>query len=278
LCYLEAVGLGVHTLHTAVPPLANGSSQPSIFNVANNLLLMGHAPHIDLGILAPVSERLTAIARMEGLPIGAPLEYDYAQTLHQIPGGVISNLVHQLAELRIQHRLDEVLEEVIVMQKELGYPIMITPYSQFVVTQAAINVATGERYKSIIDPIYLFAMGTYGEDSGYMWMDQNLKDRVLASPRARELANRPPVDQTMQQIQQNFGATGLSDEEFLLRYIMLGDEDLRAMRAAGPPKQFFNADMPLLTLLKEMDKQKHVRHIHLQRSGETLTLHRRTAS
>ncbi len=86
LCYLEAAKLGVGTLHTGVPPLANGSAQPSIFNVAGNLRMMGYAPQVALARLRPVSERLMFIARSEGLPIGAPLEYDHAQYVHQCPG------------------------------------------------------------------------------------------------------------------------------------------------------------------------------------------------
>ena len=154
-----------------------------MFNVASNARLLGiFGRSSTRRCSAPVAERLTAIAKQEKLPIGAPSEYDYAQYIHQVPGGVISNLKHQLAELRIQHRLDEVLEESVQVRKDLGYPIMITPHSQFVVTQAAINVATGERYKLVIDELILFAQGVYGEDSGYTWMDQNLKDRLLGMP------------------------------------------------------------------------------------------------
>ena len=75
---------------------------------------------------------------------------------------------------------------------------MITPYSQYVVTQAAINVATGERYKYVIDDMIVFAKGAYGEDSGYTWMDQNLRDRLLgmrrgSKPKLRmDLFIRPP--------------------------------------------------------------------------------------
>ena len=113
-------------------------------------------------ILRSVSERLTAIAKQENLPAGAPLEYDYAQYIHQVPGGVISNLKYQLHEMRIADKLDEVLEESVQVRKDLGYPIMITPLSQYVVTQAAINVATKERYKYAIDEVILFAQGVFG--------------------------------------------------------------------------------------------------------------------
>lgn len=272
LVYLEALQLGVRILHTAVPPLADGSSQPSVFNVAGNARLLGHSVRIDEKLLRPVEERLSAIARQEGLPIGAPLQYDYGQYIHQVPGGVISNLRHQLGELRLLNRLDEVLEESVQVRKELGYPIMITPHSQFVVTQSAINVATGERYKVVIDELILFAQGVYGEDSGFTWMDQNLKDRLLGLPRARELAARERREISLADLRHSFGGPGVSDEEFLLRYIMKGTQEVEAMRAAGAPRQYFNASLPLLTLLQELGKRKSVRYIHVQRGADSLTV------
>ncbi len=272
LVYLEALQLGVRTLHTALPPLANGSSQPSLFNVAANARLLGFSTGIDEASLRPVSERLTAIARQDKLPIGAPLEYDYAQYIHQVPGGVISNLRHQLAELGILNRLDEVLEESVQVRKDMGYPIMITPLSQFVVTQSAINVATGERYKHVIDELILFAQGIYGDDSGYTWMDQDLKDRLLGTARARELAARQNRDITLKEIRDMIGGPGVSDEEFLLRYIMKGEDEIAAMRAAGQPKQYFTSDMPLLTLIQELDKHKKVRFVQVQRGSDSLVI------
>ena len=273
LVYLEALELGVRRLHTAVPPLANGSGQPSVFNVAGNARLMGYAPQVDLAVLRPVSERLTAIAKQEKLPIGAPLEYDYAQTVHQVPGGVISNLRHQLAEMHIAHRLDEVLDESVRVRKDLGYPIMVTPHSQFMVTQSAINVITGERYKHVIDEVIVLALGVYGEDSGHTWMDQNLKDRLLGSHRAKELAAlQKSPELSLEQVREKLGGPGVSDEEFLLRYIMKGDEEIRAMRAAGPPKRYFNTSMPLLTLIRELGKHRQVRYVRVERGGDSLVI------
>ena len=278
LVYMEALKLGVRTLHTAVPPLAEGSSQPSVFNVANNARLMGYSPRVDEKVLRPVAERLTAIAKQEKLPIGAPLEYDYAQYVHQVPGGVISHLVSQLTEMRLQHRLDEVLEESVQVRKDLGYPIMITPYSQFMVTQSAINVATGERYRHVIDELILFAKGIYGEDSGYTWMNQNLKDRLLGTQRARELAAMQRTDVTLEALRETLGGPGVSDEEFLLRYIMKGEQEVNAMRAAGPPKQYFSASLPLLALLQEMGRHRRVRYIHIRRGDATLALENRSTA
>jgi oxaloacetate decarboxylase alpha subunit len=82
LCYLEAVKAGCRTLHTAIPPLANGSSQPSIFNVVKNLRMLGYDSSVNEERLAPVAQHFTYIAKREGLPIGAPLEYDEYQYIH----------------------------------------------------------------------------------------------------------------------------------------------------------------------------------------------------
>lgn len=272
LVYLEALQLGVRTLHTAIPPLANGSSQPSVLNVAMNAQLMGYSTRIDEKIIRSIAERLTTFAKQDGLPIGVPLEYDAAQYIHQVPGGVISNLKHNLAELNIQHRMDEVFEEAVQVRKDLGYPIMITPFSQYVVTQSALNVVTGERYKLVIDEVILLALGSFGEDCGYTWMDQNLKDKLLSLPRAKELAARKNRDIPIAEIREKLGGAGVSDEELLLRYIMKGEQEIATMRAAGPPKQYLGATMPLQTLLQELGKHHGVRYVHVQKGGASLVM------
>jgi len=278
LVYLEALRLGVRTLHTAVPPLAQGSSQPSVLNVARNARMLGFSAQLNEGLIEQAAGRLTAIATQENLPIGAPLEYDSAQYIHQVPGGVISNLKHQLAEMRMQDRLDEVLEESVAVRNDLGYPIMITPLSQFVVTQAAINIATEERYKHVIDELILFAQGIYGEDSGYTVMDHNLKDRLLSTRRAVELASRQKPSVTLQDLRADLGGTAVSDEEFLLRYIMKGDREIQTMRAAGRPKQYLNSALPIMRLLEELQKHRGVRYVSLQRCGDSLVLENRSVA
>ena len=272
LVYCEALSLGIRTVHTAVPPLAEGSSQPSVLTMARNARLLGYTPTVDEAALAGVAERLTAIARRDGLPIGAPLAYDVAQYIHHVPGGVISNLRHQLGQLGIQHRLDEVLDEAVRVRRDLGYPIMITPHSQFVVTQAAINVAKGERYRLVTDELIQFAQGVYGEDSGYTWMDQDLKDRFLGMARARELAACRRPDLSLKDIRAKIGGPGVSDEDFLMRYLMKGEQEIAAMHAAGRPRQYLDSTLPLATLLAELGKHRSVRGVHIRRGGDAVVL------
>ncbi|MCP5266957.1 MAG: hypothetical protein H6934_12645 [Burkholderiaceae bacterium] len=275
--YLEAARLGVGTLHTAIPPLADGSGQPSLFATARNIRTLGGTAEIDDASLRGASAHLAAIARREGLPIGAPLEFDQGQFMHQVPGGVISNLRQQLHELRIADRLPEVLDEVIDVQRELGYPMMITPYSQFVVTQAAFNVALGERYKVITDEIIRFALGAFGTDSGYTHMDQALRDRIGALPRATEigraLAALDGPTPTLAEVRAATGNASDDDETFLLKYIMKGDQDIAAMRAAGPYRRFErDAGGSVLGLLDALLKERRVASISVRRGDDQVTL------
>jgi len=280
LVYTEALKLGVKTLHCGIPPLADGPAQPSVLDMIRNARLMGYSIDLDEKLLRSISERLYAIARQANMPVGEPLRYDYAQYIHQIPGGVISNLRFQLSEIGLSHRLDEVIQECIRIREDLGYPIMITPFSQFVGTQAAINVATGERYKVVIDELIRFAQGVFGEDSGYTWMDPNLKDRWLDLPRAKDLAalgKRPIEDVSLEECRQKFGAPGISDEELMMRAIMGGAEEIAAMVAAGPPKRYLTSDMPLVMLLNELKKHNSVRYIHVQCGADSISVQKRSA-
>src|SRR5512142_1963748 len=185
LCYLEGVKLGMRILHTAVPPLANRSSQPSIFNIAANLKALGFSPAVDLKPLEPVVKHFTAVAKRDGLPIGKPVEYDHSQYLHQVPGGMISNMRHQLKIVGMEDKMEAALEEAEHVRKDFGYPIMVTPLSQYVGTQAAINVILGERYKEVPDQVIQYALGIWGKEAVEV-TDPDVRDKILGRSRAKE--------------------------------------------------------------------------------------------
>ena len=271
LVYLEAVKQGIEILHTAIPPLANGSSQPSIFNIARNTRFSGYNPAINEEAIKAISDHFRFIAKREGLPLGAPLEYDFYQYVHQVPGGVISNLRHQLSGIRMGHRLEEVLEETVQVRKDLGYPIMVTPFSQFVVSQAAMNVMSGERYQQISDEVIKFTLGFWGEEVS-SYIDPNIKDRILSSTRAKELANWEVPQPSIKELRQKLGGRGISDDELLLRY-MIQEEEIRKMREAeGPVKEYLTARNPVVALIQELLKQKDSDYISIQKKDFSLTL------
>jgi pyruvate/oxaloacetate carboxyltransferase len=241
ITYLEAIKAGVAVLNTAVAPLANGSSLPSTENILKNARQLGYTSDIDEEALAEVSEYFRKIAEKEGLPLGAPAEFDLFCFQHAIPGGMISNFVRQLREIKMERLLDKVLEEVGQVRKDLGYPVMATPYSQIVGAQALENVLSGERYKNILDATTKYILGYYGEYAGPI--DGYLKDRVMNLERTKVLVNNwPPPEylKPMEQIRQEIGQD-LSDDELLLKILIPGqplkrtDSKKETERPAGKP-------------------------------------------
>jgi oxaloacetate decarboxylase (Na+ extruding) subunit alpha len=271
--YLEALKLGANTLHTAIPPLANGSSQPSIFNVASNAQSLGYKPLVDLAAIKPVEKHFTFIAKREGHPIGAPREYDHAQYFHQVPGGMISNLRHQLRTLGMEEKLPAVLEEAGRVRSEFGYPIMVTPLAQFVGSQAAINVITGERYKEVTDQTIQYALGFWGKEAPAV-MDPNVKDKILARPRAHEWAGWTPPDLSLKEVREKFGGPGVSDEELILR-VIAGEAAVKAMLAAGAPKEYLSVTQPLVRLVGELSKRRDFSRVCIQKNGLMLRMEKR---
>lgn len=271
LCYLEAVKAGVRTLHTAIPPLANGSSQPSILNVIKNLLILGYTPSVKEETLLPVVRHFTYIAEREGLPIGAPLEYDEDQYVHQVPGGVISNLRHQLAKMHLGNRLNEVLAETVQVKKDLGHPIMVTPFSQFVVSQAAINIMTGKRYEQVTEEIIKYALGFWGKSAAAA-IDPNITDMLLSRARAKELAHWEPPQPSIAELRQKLGGGSVSDDELILRFIMGGEKEIRIMKAAGPAKEYFTTQNPLVAFIHDLLQKNDINDVLVEKGDFLLSL------
>jgi oxaloacetate decarboxylase alpha subunit len=269
LCYLEAVKLGITALHTAVPPLANGSSQPSIVNVARNLRALGYTPAVNDLEVKPVEEHFTAVARRDGLAVGKPLAYDESQYSHQVPGGVISNLRHQLRLVGKEDKLAETLEEAARVRADFGYPIMVTPLSQFVVSQAAINVIVGERYKEVTDQVIQYALGHWGKDAPEL-LNANTKDKILNRVRAKDWEGWTPPDSSLHEVRQKYGAS-VSDEELLLR-VYAGADAVDALANAGMPKPQLDGKQSLLQLIEQLTKKKDCNHIYIRRDGISLKL------
>lgn len=273
LCYLEAVKFGVHTLHTSVPPLANGSGQPSIFNIARNVRAIGHTPCVDEKALEPVRNHFMDLARKKGFPIGKPMEYDYGQYLHQVPGGMISNLRHQLKIVGLENKMEEVLEEAGRVRAEFGHPIMVTPLSQFVGAQAAINVIFGERYKEVLDQVFQYALGIWGKEATQV-MDPDIKDKILSRPRAKDWEGWTPPEPSLAEVRRKFPC-GISDEELILRFFA-GDGPVNALQNAGKPREYLNGKEPLVKLIENIARCKGCDQVYVRRPGFSLRLERRS--
>jgi pyruvate/oxaloacetate carboxyltransferase len=270
LCYLEAIQQGVQTVHTAIPPLANGPSQPSTLNIMKNARRLGFHVGLDEEALEAMERHFRYIAKRENMPLGLPVEYDLFQYEHQVPGGMMSNYRAELTKRGLEHRLNEFLEEIARIRKELGYPIMVTPLSQYVGAQAVLNRIAEERYSVVTDEIIKYVLGHYGEVAAPV--DKEVMNRIMKLPRTKELLHWEPPERTLEDLRHEFG-NELSDEEFLLRVLTSSQKDVDEVLAAGPKKYGYpRGDKPVLALIQELTSRKATFSIQIQKGDFSLTL------
>ena len=273
--YMEGLRAGFHVLHTAVAPLARGTSNPAAETTLRNLEAEGYSHRLDLEALAAVSEHFAALAQEKGLPVGHPQEFDATYYHHQLAGGMVSTTKRMLDELGRPELFPAVLEEVARVRAEMGYPIIVTPVSQFVATQAVRNIIDGERWATVSDETVRYFLGHYGESPAPVAPD--VADRVLSRPRTEELRRLEPL--SLEGARARFGRT-LSDEELLLRLTM-PEEQVDAMLAApsiadgGHPGGSAGRH-PVVTLLREVEKRTSVQQLRVQAGDEVVEWRRAT--
>jgi len=161
---LKAIEAGVDIIDTTLAPLALRSSHPAIEPIVVALQDTPRDTGLDLSHLLKLGEYIESIAPKYRDFMGTTRTavIDTAVLMHQIPGGMISNLVSQLKDGGVLHMLDEVYKEIPQVRKELGYPPLVTPTSQIVGVQAVQNVLVG-RYKLISNQVRDYVYGLYGK-------------------------------------------------------------------------------------------------------------------
>ncbi len=225
--YMQGLDAGFHVLHTAVGPAGSGTSQPTVESTLRNLEAEGYTHSLDTAALAEVSAYFRDLVWEKRLPPGSPREYDAAYYHHQLPGGMVTTTTRMLAEIGRPELFPAVLEEIVRVRAEMGYPILVTPVSQLMATQAFRNVVDAERWTTVSDETVRYFLGHYGEFPAPP--DPDVADRVLSLPKAESLRDAQPV--SLDGARQRFGA-GISDEELLLRLTMPA-EQVDAIRPIG---------------------------------------------
>jgi oxaloacetate decarboxylase alpha subunit len=131
-------------------------------------------------------------------------------------------------------RMQEVLAEAGTVRRELGWPVMATPLSQLVGTQAVMNVVTGERYAMVSDELIAYAAGHYGEPPAPI--DADVLDTIMSAPRAASIAARPPEQPTLDELRARYGTR---DDDLLILKALIPEPAIEAMHAAGPVRRDF---------------------------------------
>lgn len=168
MTYLKAIEAGVDIIDTAISPFGLGTSQPPTEPIVATLQGTEYDTGLNLDLLCEIAEHFKKIKDKyiaNGILNTNVFNVDTNVLSYQVPGGMLSNLMSQLAAQNALDKYGEVLKEVPRVREDLGYPPLVTPSSQFVGTQAVFNVLAGTRYKMIPNEIKDYVRGKYGRPS-----------------------------------------------------------------------------------------------------------------
>lgn len=167
MCLLQAVEAGADVIDTAISPLAEGASHPATETICAALEGSARDPGLDQESLEGIADYFRIVRRKYWQYESRFTGVDPRVLKHHVPGGMISNLTNQLREQGALDKINEVLEEIPKVRKDLGYPPLVTPTSQIVGTQAVFNVVGGgKRYKTVTNEVKNYLRGLYGAAPG----------------------------------------------------------------------------------------------------------------
>jgi len=183
---LKAIEAGVDVVDTCLAPLALRTSQPAVEPLLVTLRGTEYDPKLNLDTLIELGDYMESILPKykEYMETPRAAVIDAKVLSHQIPGGMASNLISQLREIGSLDKLEDVLEDIPVTRKELGYPPLVTPMSQMVGSQAVSNVIFG-RYKMVSNEVKEYLSGMYGRSPGKV--DISVKGTVFESEKETEM-------------------------------------------------------------------------------------------
>jgi pyruvate carboxylase subunit B len=235
MAYQRAVEAGADILDTSLSPISGGTAAPATESVVAAFQGTEWDTNYNLELLIEcrayflkVWEKYRHLHRFDALKV------DPSVTLHQIPGGMLSNLIFQLEEQGARDKYRQILEETARVRDELGYPPLVTPTSQVVGVQAVMNVLHG-RYKVIPKETKDYCRGMYGKPPGEIKpeimkkvLGPNWKEEVIDC-RPSDLLE-PLWDAKKKELQEIDGGSLIKKEEDIMTYILYPQVGLKFLK------------------------------------------------
>jgi len=244
MAYLEGLESGADVCDCAISPFAMGTSQPATETMVAALAGGPLDTGLSLEKLLPVAKHFSILKEKYKDIIMGVEGVDINILLYQIPGGMYSNLQSQLKEGNALEKLQDVLKEVPLVRREMGYPPLVTPTSQIVGTQAALNVMVGERWKMIPKEVKNYFLGQYGRTPAPVDAEIQKKAAEGETPiTCRPADNIPPE---LEKLSKEAGAWALQPED-VLSYAMFPQvaKDFLPRKFARETKTNVGLDTPI---------------------------------
>ncbi len=210
---LMAILGGLDILDTAMSPLSGGTSHPPTETFIAALQDTPYDTRLDLSQLTPIAAQLREARKKYHQFESAFTGVDTDILLSQVPGGMLSNLASQLTEQNAIEKMQEVLEEIPRVRKDMGYPPLVTPSSQIVGSQATMNVLTGDRYKVVTNETKNYFLGYYGKAPGSL--DSKVRQKAIAGE--KPITGRPAnnLDPELEGVKNELSEHEVSEEDVL---------------------------------------------------------------
>ncbi len=241
MALLKAIEAGADGIDTAVAAFAMRSSQPAVEPFIVTLDGTPYDPGLKLEAFAEINEYLESIVS-KYVPYADNTKFaiiDIGVLMHQIPGGMISNLVSQLRQAKALGRINEVYQEIPRTRKEMGFPPLVTPTSQIVGVQAVMNVLAG-RYKVITKEVKDYFYGLYGRPSSEV-SEEVRKKALKGYARGEEPIDTRPADVLKPELEEARDAvkdiSGRTEDVLIYAlYPMTGLDFLKKRSLGGSPE------------------------------------------
>lgn len=213
MCQLKAIEAGCQHIDTALSSWSGGTSHPPTESMVMALQGTEYDTGLNLQKLQEVNDYFVKIRKKYHRFESEFTGVDTRVHVFQVPGGMISNLANQLQEQNALDRINQVYEEIPRVRKDLGYPPLVTPTSQIVGTQAALNVLTGKRYSTITNEVKRYLQGGYGKAPAPM--NASLQKRAIGKEDIIDCRPADLLKPEFEQLRQEIGQLAHNDEDVL---------------------------------------------------------------
>ena len=160
---IKAIEAGVDNVDTSISSMSMTYGHTATETVVGILENTPYETDIDLEKLVPIANHFKKVREKYAEFEGSLKGIDARIISSQVPGGMLTNLENQLKNQNAIDKFDDVIAEIPLVRKDLGYIPLVTPTSQIVGTQAVINVLSGSRYSTITKETESVLKGEYGD-------------------------------------------------------------------------------------------------------------------
>jgi len=221
---LEAARAGADLIACAVYPIALMLHRVSGEALASALGGAGMATSVDVDGMWQAADLVDEFIGDDPMtPMTPRIAVRAAQ--HELPAGLVASIDTRLRAYGATDRLDEVLDELVVIRGESGSPPLAAPIGQILASQAIVHVLSSTRYQTVVDELRDLLQGRFGTPPGEI--DATVQRAVTLVSGDMETEDEPIV---LDDVRDEAKGLAASEEELLL-LALFGEEAEPLLRA-----------------------------------------------